>query len=129
MARLLVDTNVVSYRHKRDSRAALYELLLAGHTLYIAFSSIAELYEWAMRRRWGQRRVDDLRDTLADHVVIPFDDELAWRWAEVRTITGRPIETGDAWIAAAALRHGLPLVTHNPRHFEHIPGLQIITAE
>jgi tRNA(fMet)-specific endonuclease VapC len=33
----------------------------------------------------------------------------------------------DAWAAAVALRHGLPLVTHNRKHFEPVPGLTIIS--
>jgi predicted nucleic acid-binding protein len=28
----------------------------------------------------------------------------------------------DAWIAANALRHDIPLLTHNRKHYEH-PGL------
>jgi tRNA(fMet)-specific endonuclease VapC len=58
---------------------------------------------------------------------VPFDDELAWQWAVVSSIKGKPIEPGDAWVAATALRHGLPLVTHNRRHFQHIPALQVIS--
>jgi hypothetical protein len=30
------------------------------------------------------------------------------------------------WIAACAVRYGIPLVTHNRRHFEGIPGLEMI---
>ena len=128
MARILVDTNVVSYRHKQDTRAALYEPLLVGHNLLICFETVAELYEWAIAHRWGAPRVQDLRETLADYLLLPYDDATAWRWAEVRTIKGRPIDIGDAWIAATALRHNLPLVTHNRRHFEQVPGLQVISA-
>jgi predicted nucleic acid-binding protein len=34
---------------------------------------------------------------------------------------------GDAWVAAVALRHGMPLVTHNRKHFEDIPDLTLIS--
>jgi tRNA(fMet)-specific endonuclease VapC len=34
----------------------------------------------------------------------------------------------DVWIAAAALTLGQPLITHNVRHFESIPGLQVIAV-
>jgi tRNA(fMet)-specific endonuclease VapC len=37
-------------------------------------------------------------------------------WAEVTVAAqsrGRRIECADAWIAATALRHDVPLVTHN----------------
>ena len=31
----------------------------------------------------------------------------------------------DAWIAATARTYGLPLVTHNPRDFSDIEGLDV----
>jgi tRNA(fMet)-specific endonuclease VapC len=39
---------------------------------------------------------------------------------------GTPREDNDIWIAACALQHDLPLMTHNPRHFDHIKGLRLI---
>jgi tRNA(fMet)-specific endonuclease VapC len=43
------------------------------------------------------------------------------------SLRGRPIGHGDAWVAAVALRHGMPLVTHNRKHFEGIPGLAVVS--
>ena len=94
----------------------------------VCFASVAELYFWALSRRWGQRRIGELREDLADYIILPYDDQIAWRWAEVKSIKGRPIEPGDAWVAATALRHNLPLVTHNRRHFEQIPALQVLSG-
>jgi predicted nucleic acid-binding protein len=31
----------------------------------------------------------------------------------------------DLFIAATALVHGLTLVTHNTRHFQNLPGLEV----
>jgi len=33
----------------------------------------------------------------------------------------------DWWIAACAIRHGLPLVTHDSKDFDGIEGLTVIT--
>jgi predicted nucleic acid-binding protein len=55
---------------------------------------------------------------------------MADRWAEVsarRQQIGQPILCGDCWIAAAALRHGVPLLTHNAHHFLEIPALRVIS--
>jgi predicted nucleic acid-binding protein len=32
----------------------------------------------------------------------------------------------DLWIAALALQHNLKVLTHNPRDFENIPGLEVL---
>ncbi len=34
--------------------------------------------------------------------------------------------TNDLWIAAAAIRHGLPLVTRDATAFRRIPGLKVV---
>jgi tRNA(fMet)-specific endonuclease VapC len=59
--------------------------------------------------------------------LVPYDDETCRTWAKITTIPGRPMSHPDAWIAATAVRHRVPLVTHNRKHFEHIPGLALIS--
>ena len=125
----LVDTNVVSYVIKRDTRGMIYRRHLDGQDLFVSFATVAELYRWAIRHNWKAQRREKLRRDLARYTVLNFDDALAWKWAEVISIPGRPMEPGDAWIAATALRHNLPLVTHNRRHFEHVPGIQLISED
>lgn len=128
MSIVLVDTNIVSYLFKGDTRAQEYEPLLQGHRLAVSFMTIAELFEWAMSRTWGERRLMRLEQTLATYVVIPVDIELCRQWgmlrAQQRTI-GQTIAPQDAWIAATALRHRIPLVTHNPSDFRPVPNLDV----
>ncbi len=127
MTKLVVDTDVLSYYFKNDTRAALYDRHLLNARLHVSFATVAELYRWAKKAGWGARRTAELHQALSHYSVLPFDDELAWKWAEVMTIPGVPIAHGDAWIASTAIRHGMPLVTHNRKHFEKIPRLTIIS--
>jgi predicted nucleic acid-binding protein len=127
MADILLDTNILSFGLKDDTRRSLYEPHVAGNRAFLCFVTVAELYRWAITKRWGQRRVDAPNEEIRRHVVLPFDDALAWAWARVRTIKGRPVDPSDAWIAATAIRYNLPLVTHNRRHFDGITGLQVIS--
>lgn len=39
---------------------------------------------------------------------------------------GNPIGTSDELIAGTCVRFGLPLATRNRRHFERVPGLELI---
>jgi tRNA(fMet)-specific endonuclease VapC len=70
--------------------------------------------------------MDQLEMSIQGYVILPFDIALCRLWGEVRAqcrTAGRPIFPQDAWVAATALRHGLPLVTHNPRDFEAVEEL------
>jgi tRNA(fMet)-specific endonuclease VapC len=107
---------------------ARYQAHLAGHSLAVAFMTVAELYEGAWRAKWGTRRLTHLERILGRYTVFPADPDLCRRWGEVRAQRrSQPIGVADAWIAAAALQYGCDLVTHNPRDFQGIAGLTIIT--
>lgn len=127
MQAILVDSNVVSFIFKDDTRGQLYEPHLEGKHACVAFMTVAELYRWAVAKKWGKRRIKELQQELSRYTVLPFDEATAWEWAKVRNVKGFPVDASDAWIAAVALRHSLPLLTHNPAHFAKIPGLGIVT--
>ena len=126
---VLVDTDVVSFFYRKDTRAAAYETVLAGRIRCISFMTLAELYKWPLERRFGKRRTRELEAYLQTFVVLPFDDALARHWAKLVTDLKRKgigVSFSDSWIAASAIRHNLPLVTHNRKHFEKITGVTVI---
>jgi predicted nucleic acid-binding protein len=128
----IVDTDVLSFIAKADTRATLYASALAGKRLCVCFQTVAELRLWALLRRWGASRREALDSLLNQFVVLPYDSMMAQHWADVtahRRRLGRPIDCGDAWIAACALRHGAALLTHNSRDYAEIPGLNLISHE
>jgi tRNA(fMet)-specific endonuclease VapC len=118
---LLLDTDVASYLFKNSPRARPFRPLLQGKRPALAFISVAELFKWTLKRRWGQPKVEQLEFALRRYVVIPYDRDLAWAWARVIAAcedAGRPIAPSDAWVAAAAVRHDIPLITNNLKHYE-----------
>ncbi len=130
MEAVVVDTDVFSYFFKQDTRARLYEADIRGRQVCLCFQTVAEVKAWAIGRQWGPSRCDALDRALAHYLVLPFDSRMADAWARAtagRKRIGQPIECGDAWIVAAALRHDIPLLTHNARHYHNIPGLKVIT--
>jgi tRNA(fMet)-specific endonuclease VapC len=94
--------------------------------------TVAGMYQWAAFHRWGEQRVRKLEQKLkADYLYLPVDWETCRLWAIVRNecrVVGRPISVQDAWIAATARQYSLPMVTHNPKDFEAVKRLQVITA-
>jgi tRNA(fMet)-specific endonuclease VapC len=125
---ILVDTDVISFALRHDTRAGLFLPLLSGKQLCVSFMTLAELDYWALRRRWGSARRGDLVRYLEGVAVLPCDEVLCHTWAEVTFRAergGRPISCADAWIAATALHYSLPLVTNNAGHFADITGLTV----
>jgi tRNA(fMet)-specific endonuclease VapC len=82
MATVLVDTDVVSFLIKGDSRSLAYAPLLQGHSLALSFMTVAELYQWAAVRKWGARRRAQLDQTLNNYLVIPVDIDMCRIWGE-----------------------------------------------
>lgn len=128
MATLVLDTNIVSFAIKKHPMEAQYHKHLVGKTSAIALMTLAEIYEGALRAGWGARKLRHMEAVLRRYVVLPFDLDVCRRWGEVRAQRrNQPIGVADAWIAAVALQYGCDLVTHNPRDFQGIAGLTIIT--
>jgi predicted nucleic acid-binding protein len=129
---LVVDTNVISYVFKNDTRAGLYESVLDGRLLMLAAQSLAELELMPLVNNWEKKRHTALRTFLKRYVLIEATEPVCLFWAEIQghaIKSGRPISVGDAWIAATALAYEVPLVTHNPRDFENIPDLVLISRK
>ena len=130
MSDAIVDTDVVSFLFKRDTRAPLYQPHLLGKTLYVSFMTVAELERWALASNWGPARLARLDRYLQRFNVVLVDRPLCRRWAEVMDAArraGQPLGVADTWIAATALALGCPVVTHNAADFQGIAGLTIIT--
>lgn len=130
MSIILVDTNIASFILKGSDYAESYEVLLNGHELALSFMSVAELYQWAFIRKWGDRRIIQLEQYLSNYLIIPTDHLLCQEWAKLRAESqqiGRAISSQDAWIASTAIRHNLELVTHNLKDFQGLPKLRLIT--
>jgi len=128
-ARVLADTNVVSYLFKDSELASGYRSLINGRPTGIALISLAELNFGAASDRWGSKRLERMDSFLDDFIVIPGNHSIALIAAYLRNQRariGREIDWPDAWVAATALWYRLPLATHD-RDFHGIPGLQLLT--
>ena len=131
MPTVLLDTDVVSFLFKGDSRATAYAPLIQGNRLALSFMTVAELFQWAAVRKWGPQRIRRLEQALATYLIVPIDIDMCRTWGTLRATrqsAGHAIAPQDAWIASAALRYRLPLITHNPSDFQGIANLDVRTA-
>jgi tRNA(fMet)-specific endonuclease VapC len=129
-AMLLLDTNIVSYFIYNADWKRLYVPILRDNMLFISFMTLAEMLESAYHRRLSERNLHLFNERMhTEYLVIPWDDRICEHFARIRfERRNRPISVSDALIAATALTHKLPLVTHNAKDFTRIDGLQLITC-
>ena|SRR2546427_8047479 len=103
--------------------------LRAQATSDILLCSIVEAELWHGAEKYGNRdrRLRALAMLFAPFASIPFDDQAARHYAEIRhrlELQGAVIGPNDLKIAAIARAHGLTVVTRNANEFGRVPGLK-----
>ena len=130
---ILVDTDVFSFLMKPgDTRGPIYAPHVEGKRVCVAFVTVGELFFGAYKRKWGVKKIDDLKRRLRSVVIVPYDQRLCYTYANIKAklvAAGKPVADNDLWIASCAVTHAIPLVSHNRKHFENIPGLHLISEE
>ena len=121
---MILDTNALSAFVDGDAsvgemlrlqaRAAIPVIVLGEFRYGIAESRHRSAYE-----AW-------LASHLQHFDVLAVTDETAVTYAALRVAlkrSGRPIPANDAWIAALALQHRLPVLSRD-QHFDVVPDLE-----
>jgi len=126
---VVVDTNVIIYLITGSAQADRFAPYLTGQTVLVSFQTVAELKLIALRRGWGQQKLDQLDQVLRAMVVVPATEQITDRWARLmasQTTAGSRVDIADAWIAATALTFDCPVVTNDRGDFERISGLVLL---
>lgn len=133
---VVVDTMVISWLldQRPNPVADRYRALIETTSVLLAFQTVMELRYGALRAGWGElrrrrleRRIAELTVAQPDHEMISICAELRQGCRQIGHSLGDKVHDGDRWIAAAAIRLGLPLVSHDGV-FDGAPRLEIITA-
>jgi tRNA(fMet)-specific endonuclease VapC len=77
-----------------------------------------------------REKEEHCRVFLSRFQVVAPDFDVAWRASRISRYLrrrGSPVGDHEAWIAATALVRDVPLVTRNPRHFQRIPELRLLS--
>ena len=97
--------------------------------LYVTPITVSELVYGAHKSDRASAHLAQVDLLLASVTILPFDEQPARRCGELKDSLrriGSPIAEPDLQIASIALHHGLPLVSHNQRHFDRVPGLKLL---
>jgi tRNA(fMet)-specific endonuclease VapC len=123
----LLDTDICSAHLKQHPNVNKFVLQYAGR-LHVSVVSAGELLTWGLRKQTNAARLAGLREFLKGVDLLPVTAAIAEKFGQLRATlldAGHPTPEMDLWIAATAMSHDLMLVTHNTRHFAHIPDLTI----
>jgi predicted nucleic acid-binding protein len=120
---LILDTNALSAF--ADGDAAVGEALRTQARAAIPVIVVGEFrYGIAQSRRRASYE-EWLDSSLVHFDILQVTEETAITYAALRIAlkrSGRPIPANDAWIAALALQHHLPVLSRDA-HFDMVPGL------
>jgi len=122
---VVVDTSVfIDYLRAKDKENTELFKIPNSKTIHISSITLYELYMGATdKQKW-----EDVRTLTEDLIVLPFDDNVSIRAAEIyhnlRKIN-KMIDFRDIFIAATCLTHGLSVKTSNKSHFSRIKNLEI----
>lgn len=125
----LLDSNLC-VAHLRGQRAARHWLERhAPDQVRLSSITRGELVVGVHKSSDPEPALRALRLFLAPFASLPFDDEAADHYGQIRAILerqGQQIGPHDLMIAAIARVHGLSIVTRNIREFERVPGIAVV---
>jgi predicted nucleic acid-binding protein len=109
-----------------------YRQYLTGRPIVLAFPTVAELRYGAYKDGWGEARLRDLESRLREVQVVMPDNDLVEVCARLRLACKQrghalhdKIHDADRWIAATAIRYGIPLVSDDGI-FCDVPELRLL---
>ena len=115
------DPDVFERGSRPGSRLAeRYAPVITGRLAFISFQTAAELRYGAIRRGWGKPRMLRMEATIERVEVVHSGPELGAVYAPLRAgcvaaghELGQREHAADRWIAATAIRLGIPLVSND----------------
>ncbi len=129
---VLIDTSVLVDAERR--RGPGLKAVTRGEERTISVVTASELLHGvhhAVDTTVRMRRLSYVERVLARLEPLAITMHVARAHAEIWAhleAAGARIGSHDLWIAATALAHGMPVATVNVRHFERVPGLQVLAV-
>ena len=120
---MILDTNALSAFV--DGDAGVGDALRTAARVAIPVIVLGEFRYGIAQSRQRSSYEAWLESSLIHFDILSVTDETAVAYAALRVAlkeSGRPIPANDAWIAALALQHRLPVLSRD-EHFDAVPGL------
>jgi len=126
---LIADTTVLidlwRFREKPSRISDLIEKV-GGASLIVPWITQAEFSRGALYKNVS---MNTLASFYSSFLLLALDQRTMDRYCELwveMARRGKAPDYPDLWIAAAACARNTPLITRNPKHFNGVPGLEVI---
>lgn len=96
--------------------------------------TVAELVHGVVRANTPEIRdrrrafIDELKKHVPVHAVTDSTAEIAGQLSGIQAAKGITLPAADLLIGASAIEQGYAVATLNFRHFQQIPGLQVLSS-
>jgi tRNA(fMet)-specific endonuclease VapC len=123
---MILDTNALSAW--ADGKPAVSAAFRSAPRLIVPAVALGEYLFGILQSRHRQRYEQWLTENLPTAELAVIGHATAREYAQIRLELKQratPIPANDAWIAALARQHKLPILS-NDTHFDAIPGIQRI---
>lgn len=121
---MILDTNALSAFV--DGEAAVGRILSQQQRAALPVIVLGEFRYGISQSRHRAAYASWLSTHLDDFEILDVSDSTASTYAEIRVglkRSGKPIPANDAWIAALAIQHALPLLSRD-EHFDSVANLE-----
>lgn len=121
---VIFDTNILIELYRGNVAVKEEIVKLNTHVFYISSITVAEFMVGAKDKADLKR----IEKQLSKYTAIPINTDITDIFLDLfRTLalSHRP-GIADTLIAATALYYQLPLYTYNKRHFQFIPGIELV---
>jgi predicted nucleic acid-binding protein len=130
MTTYALDTNIVSYFLKKEIKiVARMRLENSRENQFVIPPTVYfEIQNWLLKNN-SKSKISSFEKMYSVHGIGVIDKIVLDITSTVKLKLqkqGIGIDDNDLFIAAYCLKHNLPLVTNNTRHFSNVDGLKIL---
>ena len=124
MEAVLIDTNIIIGRIRKESRALSALARVDGTTLVVCDAIVAEVLSGVRNRAEYDAT---FREISQQFHSLPLTMEVSRHFRDIMGYHARDngVHFADYLIAATAIAHDVPLLTLNTKHFKGIKGLKL----
>ena len=124
----LIDTNIIIYRLKNMGNVNENFLKHQNEQMSVSVVSYGEMVFGAKKSKAAEKNLQTVNEIKNLFPLIDITPDVMDVFGEIKAQMqkiGRPTDDMDLLIAATAISNNMTLVTHNTKHFEHIPNIKL----